>query len=73
LIHGLGLLQLGMWLSLVKEKSFSLWQLLWMGTIPFIAGDLTKAAAAAIVARAVSPKIAYNGEVDRDKKFWRIP
>ena len=73
LIHGPGLLQLGMWLSLVKGKAVTLWELLWMGTIPFIAGDLTKAAAAAAIARGVSPKMAYNGEVDRDKKFWRIP
>lgn len=73
LIHGPGLLNLGIWLAIVKGKSFYLWQLLWMGTIPFIAGDITKAAIAAAMARGITPKRAYNGEVDRGKEFWRVP
>lgn len=73
LIHGPGLLQLGMWLKLVQGKAFTLWQLLSMGTIPFIPGDVTKAAAAAAIARGITPKMAYNGEVDQGKKFWKVP
>jgi len=45
-----------------------------MGVIPFIAGDITKAVLAAAIARGVTPKSAFNGEVDKDKwATWRIP
>lgn len=73
LIHGLGLLQLSLYLQIVGKPAASFTQLLWMGTIPFIPGDVTKAIAAALVARAITPKIAYNGEVDRDRPMWRLP
>ena len=67
LIHGLGLLQLGLWLNLVKGEATTITSLLWMGTIPFIAGDITKAVVAAGIARGITPRSAYNGERDRDK------
>ena len=67
LIHIPGLIQLHLWLSLVKGEAVALSQLLMMGTIPFIAGDITKAIAAAAIARGITPKLAYNGEVDRGK------
>ncbi len=52
----------------------SLLALLMVGTIPFIVGDIVKAVAAAAIARGVTPKQAYNGEVDKDKwASWRIP
>jgi len=74
LIHIPGLLYLHFWLSLVKGGAVTLSQLLMMGTIPFIAGDVTKAIAAAAITRGVAPKQAYNGEVDKDKwANWRIP
>jgi len=74
LIHGLGLLHLGLWLQLVEGKAFTLWQLIWMGTIPFIGGDVTKAIIAAVIAKGITPKQAFNGEVDAGKvKGWRIP
>ena len=74
IIHSLGLLQLYSWLSLVKHTSIGLLELLMMGTIPFIAGDLTKIFAAAAIAKIVTPKRAYNGEVDIDKfKNWKLP
>ncbi len=74
LIHIPGLIQLHFWLSLVKGEAVALSQLLMMGTIPFIAGDVTKAIAAAAITRGVAPKQAYNGEVDKDKWVnWRIP
>ena len=48
--------------------------LLMVGTIPFIVGDIVKAAAAAAIARGVTPKQSYNGEVDKDKwASWRLP
>jgi biotin transport system substrate-specific component len=74
LIHIPGLIQLYFWLSLVRGEAVTLSQLLMMGTIPFIAGDVTKAIAAAAITRGITPKQAYNGEVDKDKwASWRIP
>ena len=74
LIYIPGILQLGLWLNLVKGDPATFTSLLMMGAIPFIAGDITKAALAAAVARGVTPKSAYNGEVDKDKwASWRLP
>jgi biotin transport system substrate-specific component len=74
LIYIPGLLQLGLWVNLVKGEPTSLSGLLMMGAIPFIAGDITKAVAAAAIARGITPKTAYNGEVDKDKwAHWRLP
>ncbi|MFH1783977.1 MAG: biotin transporter BioY [bacterium] len=64
LIHVPGLLQLGLWLRLVKGSPVSLWGILMMGTIPFIIGDITKIFAAATLANALTTKKAFNGEVD---------
>ena len=74
LIYGPGLLQLGLWLNLVKGEPVAITTLVSMGALPFIAGDITKAVLAAAVARGVTPKLAYNGEVDKGKwSTWRIP
>ena len=74
IIHSLGLIGLGLWLSLVKGSALTLTGLLWMGTIPFIPGDITKAVVAAAIARGATPKEAYGGEVDRGKwQTWRLP
>jgi biotin transport system substrate-specific component len=74
LIYGPGLLQLGLWLDLVKGQSASFTTLLVMGAVPFIAGDITKAVAAALIARAITPKAGYGKEVDGDKwAKWRLP
>ena len=74
LIYVPGLLQLGLWVNLVKGESVSLMTLLGMGVIPFIAGDITKAIMAAAIAKGVTPKSAYNGEVDKGKwTNWHIP
>ena len=67
LVYVPGLLQLGLWLNLVKGEPVTLSSLLMMGAVPFIAGDITKAIAAALIARGVTPKSAYGREVDRDK------
>ncbi len=74
LIYGPGLLQLNLWLTNVKGTPVEFGQLLTMGAIPFIAGDITKAVVAALVARGVTPKKAYAKERDGDKwAGWRLP
>ena len=69
LIYGPGLLQLYVWLSFVKGLSLSFRELLMMGMIPFIVGDVTKVVIAAAITKAITPKRAYNGEIDMDK--WK--
>ncbi len=74
LIYVPGLFQLGLWLRLVQGEPVAFTTLLGMGAIPFIAGDITKAVMAAAMARGMTPKQAYNGEVDKGKwASWRIP
>jgi biotin transport system substrate-specific component len=74
LIYVPGLLQLGLWLNLVKGEPATFTALLGMGALPFIAGDIFKAIAAAAIARGITPKHAYNGEIDKGKwAKWRIP
>jgi biotin transport system substrate-specific component len=74
LIYVPGLLGLGLWLNLVKGTPAGIVGLLGMGVVPFIAGDITKAALAAAIARGITPKLAYNGEVDKGKwANWRLP
>jgi len=69
-----GLLWLGLWLNLVKVAPAGFIALLGMGVLPFIAGDITKAVMAAAIARGVTPKRAYNGEIDKGKwANWRLP
>jgi biotin transport system substrate-specific component len=63
IIHGLGLIQLAVYLGVIKGKALSLGELLWMGTVPFIPGDITKAALAAALARALIPKVPLHREV----------
>jgi biotin transport system substrate-specific component len=74
LIYVPGLLQLGLWVNLVKGQPASFSGLLMMGAIPFIAGDITKAVAAALIARGITPKSAYGKEVDGEKwAKWLLP
>jgi len=74
LIYVPGLLQLGLWVNLVKGEPTTFITLLGMGAVPFIPGDITKAIMAAAIARGITPKLAYNGEVDKDKwARWRLP
>lgn len=67
LIYTPGLLQLHLWLNLLEGGAVSFHQVLTMGLFPFIAGDVIKAVAAAGIAWGITPKQAYNGEVDKDK------
>ena len=74
LIYVPGLIWLGLWLKLVTGTSVTIATVLGMGAIPFILGDITKAVLAAAIARGVTPKLAYNGEADKDKwARWRLP
>lgn len=73
LIYIPGLIQLHFWLGLVKGDPVALSQLLMIGVVPFIAGDVTKAVAAAAIARGITPKRAYSSEIDKDKwANWRL-
>lgn len=56
LIYVPGLLQLHLWLSLVSGLDISFYQLLDMGLIPFIGGDIIKVVAAAGIARGIMPQ-----------------
>ena len=74
LIYIPGLLWLGLWLKVVAGSPVSFIALLGMGALPFILGDVIKAVAAAAIARGITPKSAYNGEVDKGKwASWRLP
>lgn len=55
IIHSLGLGQLWVWLTAVEGTSVTVVELLQMGSIPFIPGDLVKRLAAAAVARVATP------------------
>jgi biotin transport system substrate-specific component len=70
LIYIPGLLQLGIWIELVKGNFPGIWNLLLLGLIPFLAGDIIKIGAAAAVAKLVSPKKPYGSEKDASK--WKI-
>jgi len=73
-IYGPGLLWLSIWMPGHGKTVASFTALLSMGMIPFIAGDITKAIAAAAIARGVTTKRAFNGEPDKDRwANWRIP
>lgn len=65
IIYGLGIAQLSLYLSWVKGVEVNLFSLFWMGVIPFIPGDLTKAIAAAVIARTIAPKQSYNKKIDK--------
>ena len=56
LIYIPGLLQLGLWLNLVKGTTPTLWELLAVGAVPFVVGDITKILAAAALVKVVTPK-----------------
>lgn len=55
-VYGFGLAQLYIWLSSIKGSSMGLQYLLSIGAIPFMAGDVFKILAAAVVAKAALPK-----------------
>jgi biotin transport system substrate-specific component len=60
LIYVPGLAQLGLWLNLVEGKTVSIYQVLSLGFLPFVVGDIIKTAAAAGIAHAITPKQDYR-------------
>jgi len=56
LIHGTGLIQLSIWVNFVKDSSPTFYEILAMGTLPFVAGGLIKVIAAASIAKGITPK-----------------
>jgi len=56
ILHIPGLIWLGAWLNLVTASPTSIVGIISMGFIPFIAGDILKAAMAAAAARVILPK-----------------
>lgn len=60
IILALGSAYLGIWVSAVKGQGASLSEILWMGFIPFIPGDIIKSFIAAIIAASITPKESYK-------------
>jgi len=60
LILLLGSAYLGIWASAVKGHPVSLSDLLWMGFVPFVPGDVIKSFAAALIAVSIMPKGSYK-------------
>uniref|UniRef100_A0A7J3M1P6 Biotin transporter BioY n=1 Tax=Archaeoglobus fulgidus TaxID=2234 RepID=A0A7J3M1P6_ARCFL len=68
IIHGLGCLWLYSWL-IATGQGVTILDVLIMGSLPFVPGDLAKILAVSATGRLITPKIAYNGEVDAGKKY----
>lgn len=66
IIYGLGLLQLYSWQSVTGSYQGFL-ELLMIGLVPFIIGDVIKLAGAAAITKIITPKASFNGEVDAEK------
>jgi biotin transport system substrate-specific component len=64
LVYVPGLLWLGGWVNLVLHQPTGISTALGMGALPFIAGDILKAVAAAGVAWFMLPKTSYGREVE---------
>ncbi len=62
LIYVPGLIQLGLWLSLIKGKPAGIPELLWLGAVPFIIGDMIKSVAGALLISMITPKKDYIEE-----------
>jgi biotin transport system substrate-specific component len=60
LIHLSGLIYLGIWLSAVKGTPVTIYEIFLMGSAPFIPGALIKIAAAAAMAKAITPKRPFD-------------
>ena len=74
IIYGCGLLHLYAWSSLVQGPGVDVWVIFFMGVLPFVIGDAVKLTAVAAVANAITPKQAFNGEVDIKKaQSWKLP
>ena len=63
-VYGLGLLQLNGWLSSVRGSPIAIGELLFIGMIPFLIGDVIKIGIAAAITHGVTPKQSYGKEID---------
>lgn len=63
-IYGLGLLQLYGWLTIVQASPVALGELLFIGMLPFLIGDLIKIGIAAALTKGITPKQSYGNEID---------
>lgn len=68
IIHGLGCIWLFTWLT-ATGKGVTVFDVLLMGSLPFIPGDVAKILAISVIGRFLTPKIAYNGEIDAGRKY----
>ena len=59
-ILAFGSAYLAIWLGAVKGQGASLSEVLWMGFIPFIPGDIFKSLVAALIAASIMPKENYK-------------
>jgi biotin transport system substrate-specific component len=66
LIYIPGLFGLGIWFYLVKGSYPSLITLLYLGLLPFLAGDLVKIGGAAALTKTITPKEDYLGEKESE-------
>lgn len=64
LIYVPGLVQLGVWIHMVKGIPVNVLEIIMMGAVPFVVGDIIKILAAAAVTKAITPKEAFNNEAD---------
>lgn len=70
LIYIPGLIMLGIWIQSVTGTTPGIWDLLIMGFIPFIVGDLFKIGGAAALTKAITPKKDINGEEIGKSRYW---
>lgn len=70
LLYTPGLIQLSIWTQSATGVAPRIWELLLMGAIPFIAGDLLKIGGAAALTKVITPKQGINGEETGDSRNW---
>jgi biotin transport system substrate-specific component len=70
LLYTPGLIQLSIWTQSATGVAPGIWELLLMGAIPFIAGDLLKIGGAAALTKVITPKQGINGEETGDSRNW---
>lgn len=62
LLHGPGLVGLGLWFSRVKGMGLSVGELWLKGTYPFVIGDIIKILLAAAITKGITPKKAFDAK-----------
>jgi biotin transport system substrate-specific component len=62
-IHGLGLAFLAVWISMIQGKPTGIYDLLSMGSLPFIPGDIIKILLASLFSCAILPKCRYINKI----------